>query len=105
LGKIMPFEVRPNVSIAVAIASIAASALLAWVGYKSGLENLAGPRSGMTGAARDDYLQGSIAGAFLLPCVISLFALVPKGRTTRRVLIVYSVAAVILSLTTLLTFH
>lgn len=101
----MPFEIRPKVSFTVAATAIAASVLLAWVGYKAGLESLAGPRSGMTGKARDDYLQGSIAGTFLLPCVISLFALIPKGRSTQRVLIVYSVAAVIFSLPVLLTLH
>lgn len=77
-----------------------ASGLMGWVGYIAGLQSLDGPRSGLAGAGRDHYLQGHVAGSFLLPCLIALCALIPKGRSTQRVLVVYSVAAVIFSLTT-----
>lgn len=98
-------ENRPKVSLTVAAAAVAASILLAWVGYKSGELSLAGPRAALIGAQRRDYLQGSIEGSFLVPCLISLFALIPKGRSTRRTLIVYSVSAAIVSLVVITTFR
>jgi hypothetical protein len=75
--------------------AILASVLVGYAGYRAGLESLGGPRSGFVGAARSDYLRGYVEGSFFIPCAVALISMIFKGRSTRRVLIVYSVAAAV----------
>jgi hypothetical protein len=96
---------RPKISATVVVSAVAASLLLAWVGYKSGQHELAGARAGLVGKERDDYLKGSIEGVFLIPCLVALVSLIFKRRSTRRVLIVYAVTALIGAVAMLSTFR
>lgn len=94
---------RPKVTVPVATGAILASIFIAWIGYKIGTER--GSYASVPDALRDPYVQGTMEGSFLIPCVVAIIAYAFKGRSTRRVLIVYTVVAILSGLATAATLR
>lgn len=82
------FRTRDLVVIA---SALGCSVVLAWLAYKNGETSV--KRYQMTAAEQSAFLNGSMFGALIPPAVVAGISCAFRGRSLRRAILVYTVAA------------